>query len=111
VLLMDEPFGALDAQTRMVLQELLLNLWERERKTVLFVTHDIEEAILLADRIHVMTRHPGTIKATIEVDLPRPRAYESTVGSEFAELKTRVLRLIREETEEPAVRNGRDGRG
>jgi NitT/TauT family transport system ATP-binding protein len=99
VLLMDEPFGALDAQTRMVLQELLLRLWERERKTVLFVTHDIEEAILLADRIHVMTRRPGTIKATIPVDLPRPRAYESTVEAEFAELKAEVLRLIREETQ------------
>ncbi len=74
ILLMDEPFGALDAQTRLLMQELLLQIWEEDRTTVLFVTHDVEEAILLSDRIYVMTARPGRLKAEVTVDLPRPRS-------------------------------------
>jgi NitT/TauT family transport system ATP-binding protein len=73
VLLMDEPFGALDAHTRTRLQNDLLNIWERDRKTVLFVTHSVEEAVFLSDKVVVMTRAPGRIKVTVDIDLPRPR--------------------------------------
>jgi NitT/TauT family transport system ATP-binding protein len=73
VLLMDEPFGALDAHTRTRLQNDLLNIWERDRKTVLFVTHSVEEAVFLSDKVVVMTRSPGRIKRIIDIDLPRPR--------------------------------------
>jgi NitT/TauT family transport system ATP-binding protein len=98
VLLMDEPFGSLDAQTRMSMQELLLQVWERNRQTVLFVTHDIEEALLLADRVCVMTARPGRIKKTIDVGIPRPRAIEVTTSPEFNALRRDVLALIREES-------------
>jgi NitT/TauT family transport system ATP-binding protein len=73
VLLMDEPFGALDAHTRTRLQNDLLNIWERDRKTVLFVTHSVEEAVFLSDQVVVMTRSPGRIKQVVDIDLPRPR--------------------------------------
>ena len=98
VLLMDEPFGSLDAQTRSVMQELLLSVWERHHQTVLFVTHDIEEALLLADTVYVMTARPGRIKKRLIVDLPRPRALEVTTSPYFNELKREVLVLIREES-------------
>ena len=98
VMLMDEPFGALDAQTRSLMQELLLAVWERHHQTVLFVTHDIEEALLLADRVCVMTARPGRIKKSIEVRLPRPRALEITASPEFNALRLEVLALIREES-------------
>ncbi len=98
ILLMDEPFGALDAQTRMLMQELLLEVWERQRSTVLFVTHDVEEAILLADRIIVMTARPGKIKAEIQVTLPRPRKLVELESSpEFAAYKRQLLDLVRDE--------------
>ena len=70
---MDEPFGALDAHTRVRLQNELLDIWERDRKTVLFVTHSVDEAVFLSDRVVVMTRSPGRIKEIIDIDLPRPR--------------------------------------
>ncbi|MGH2499540.1 MAG: ABC transporter ATP-binding protein [Candidatus Limnocylindria bacterium] len=97
VLLMDEPFGALDAQTRVLMQEFLTALWERERKTVLFITHDIDEAVFLADRLYVMTARPGRIKAAIEVDLPRPRDFAIMTAPRFHELRDRALALVREE--------------
>src|SRR2546428_99426 len=97
VLLMDEPFGSLDAQTRLVMQELLLDVWERRHQTVLFVTHDVEEALLLADSVSVMTARPGRIKKRITVELPRPRALDLTTSPLFNELKREVLALIREE--------------
>jgi NitT/TauT family transport system ATP-binding protein len=98
VLLMDEPFGALDAQTRVVMQEILTNMWQRLRISVLFITHDIDEAIFLSDRIYVMTARPGRIKSEIVVPLPRPRTPEMTSTPQFQAL-TRTLRsLIREES-------------
>jgi NitT/TauT family transport system ATP-binding protein len=99
VLLMDEPFAALDAQTRLMMQEQLVQLWEQSKITVMFVTHDVDEAILLADRILVMTSRPGRIKAEITVELERPRSYERMISStQAAELKRHVFQLVREET-------------
>jgi len=97
ILLLDEPFGALDNQTRALMQELLLGIWERERKTVLFVTHDIEEAIFLATRVLVMTARPGRIKADIPVDLPHPRHYTMKTTPEFSSLKAQLTEEIRVE--------------
>jgi NitT/TauT family transport system ATP-binding protein len=97
ILLLDEPFGALDNQTRSLMQELLLGIWERERKTVLFVTHDIEEAIFLASRVVVMTARPGRVKADLAVDLPHPRHYTMKTSSEFSALKARLTEEIRVE--------------
>ena len=107
VLLMDEPFGSLDAQTRTLMQELLLALWERHHQTVLFITHDIEEALLLADRVCVMTARPGRIKKSIEVPMPRPRSIELTLSPEFNALRREVLELIREESVRAAMETGR----
>jgi ABC-type nitrate/sulfonate/bicarbonate transport system ATPase subunit len=103
VLLMDEPFGSLDAQTRTLMQELLLALWERHHQTVLFITHDIEEAVLLADRVCVMTARPGRIKKSIDVRMPRPRSIELTTSPEFNALRREVLELIREESVRAAM--------
>ena len=103
VLLMDEPFGSLDAQTRTLMQELLLALWERQHQTVLFITHDIEEAVLLADRVCVMTARPGRIKKSIDVRMPRPRSIELTTSPEFNALRREVLELIREESMRAAM--------
>ncbi|NPV56046.1 MAG: ABC transporter ATP-binding protein [Anaerolineae bacterium] len=100
ILLMDEPFGALDAQTRLLMQELLLDVWERERVTVLFVTHDVEEAIVLSDRIYVMTARPGRVKAEVVVDLPRPRSFlEAEFDPRFQALRRQLLGLIRSEAQ------------
>jgi NitT/TauT family transport system ATP-binding protein len=98
VLLMDEPFGALDSQTRVVMQEILTNMWQRLRLSVLFVTHDIEEAVFLSDRIYVMTARPGRIKAELEVPLPRPRTPAMTETPAFQQLVHRLKALIREES-------------
>lgn len=97
MLLMDEPFGALDAQTRLVLQELLLKIRAQEQNTVLFITHDIDEAILLADNVYVMSRRPGRLKARIPVDIPRPRDHRVTVSADFATIKGRIMDLLWEE--------------
>jgi ABC-type nitrate/sulfonate/bicarbonate transport system ATPase subunit len=98
VLLMDEPFGALDALTRQIMQEMLTDLWQRYRKTVLFVTHDIDEAIFLGDVIYIMTNRPGRIRTTLNVDLPRPRTFDMVSGPRFAELRNQVVGIIHEES-------------
>jgi NitT/TauT family transport system ATP-binding protein len=95
VLLMDEPFGALDAQTRSQMQETLTDIWERHKITVLFVTHDVDEAIFISDRVLVMSAHPGRIVADIPVDLPRPRHYDVQITTEFLRLKQRVVAELR----------------
>ena len=97
VLLMDEPFGALDSQTRWLMQELLLRIWESSHKTVLFITHDIDEAILLGDRVHVMTARPGRIKEIVPIDIARPRSTEVLTSSRFTTLKRHIMALVHEE--------------
>ncbi len=98
VLLMDEPFASLDEQTKIVLQGELLRIWENSRKTVVFITHSIDEAVLLADRVLVMTARPGRIKAEVRILLPRPRSvYELKGSPEYAELVGQVWSLLRDE--------------
>jgi NitT/TauT family transport system ATP-binding protein len=99
VLLMDEPFGALDAQTRVLLQEELIRLWEGSRKTVVFVTHSIEEAIFLADRILVLHARPGRVREIVDVHLPRPRTERTRQEPEFLALQRRLWEMIRSEAE------------
>ncbi|SDE95394.1 ABC transporter ATP-binding protein [Sporomusa acidovorans] len=105
VLLMDEPFGALDAQTRTVMQELLLNVWDESHKTILFVTHDVDEAVFLGDTIYVMTARPGRIKAKIDVTLPDERTFDLKLTDEFMGIKKEVMGLIREEAWKAANTN------
>ncbi|CAG9168998.1 ABC transporter ATP-binding protein [Cupriavidus pinatubonensis] len=97
ILLLDEPFGALDNQTRVLMQELLLGIWEASRKTVLFVTHDIDEAIFMANRVAVFSARPGRIKSEIAVDFPHPRHYTIKTSPEFSALKARLTEEIRAE--------------
>ena len=98
ILLLDEPFGALDAQTRQLMQELLTRVWEQHRLTVLFVTHDIDEAVFLSDRVLVMTNRPGRIKLDVPIRLERPRRFELISSLEFLEYKARLLASVREES-------------
>jgi NitT/TauT family transport system ATP-binding protein len=98
VLLLDEPFGALDAQTRIIMQQILTNIWQRLKTSVLFVTHDIDEAIFLSDRVYCMTARPGTIKAEIAIPLERPRHQSMMMSSEFLALRRGLMSLIREES-------------
>ncbi|MCW0234783.1 MAG: ABC transporter ATP-binding protein [Ferrovibrio sp.] len=98
ILLLDEPFGALDNQTRALMQELLLGIWEQHKKTVLFVTHDIDEAIFMANRVLVMTARPGKVKCDIGIDLPHPRHYTVKTTPEFAAYKARLTEEIRVES-------------
>ena len=94
VLLMDEPFGALDAQTRLTMQELLLDLWDQDKITVVFVTHDVDEALLLSDRVFVMTPRPGRIERVLDVTIPRPRSVED-LGADYLALRKEVLHRLR----------------
>jgi NitT/TauT family transport system ATP-binding protein len=98
VLLLDEPFGSLDAQTRLIMQQILTNMWQRLKTSVLFVTHDIDEAIFLSDRVYCMTARPGTIKAEIAIPLGRPRQQSMMMSSEFLALRRGLMSLIREES-------------
>jgi NitT/TauT family transport system ATP-binding protein len=98
MLLMDEPFGALDALTRHHMQELLTGIWEKHRLTVLFITHDVEEAVYLSDRVAVMTNRPGRIKTVVPIDLQRPRHYDMVASPEFQQLHRTVLNAIRSES-------------
>ena len=103
ILLLDEPFGALDNQTRVLMQELLLGIWESERKTVLFVTHDIDESIFMANRVAVFSARPGRIKTEIAVDFPHPRHYTIKTSPEFMAIKARLTEEIRAESMESAA--------
>jgi NitT/TauT family transport system ATP-binding protein len=106
VLLMDEPFGALDVQTKAIMSNELLGLWEQTKPTVIFVTHDLEEAIALADKVVVVTASPGTVKAVYDVDLPRPRGsvQEIRFGERFRELHHQIWGALREEVERAYAR-------
>jgi NitT/TauT family transport system ATP-binding protein len=100
ILLMDEPFGALDSQTRLQMQQLLLQVWGNAKKTVVFVTHDIDEAILLADRIYVMGARPGRIKEVLDVPIDRPRSMDVVMEPEFIRMKRRILELLHDDLAE-----------
>jgi NitT/TauT family transport system ATP-binding protein len=106
ILLMDEPFGALDVQTKAIMSDELLALWERTRPSVIFVTHDLEEAIALADLVVVMTAGPGTVKAVYEIDLPRPRGAVQEVRFEprFVELQQQIWESLRDEVQRAYAR-------
>jgi ABC-type nitrate/sulfonate/bicarbonate transport system ATPase subunit len=103
MLLMDEPFGALDHQTRELMQELLLGIWEAERKTVLFVTHDIDEAVFMGNRVVVMSARPGRIKLDRRVDIPHPRHYSVKTTPAFAQLKAELTEQVRVEVRAAAA--------
>lgn len=94
VILMDEPFCSLDAQTRLQMQQMLLKLWHELHMTVVFVTHDVDEAVFLSDRVVVLTRRPGSVKAELPIHLPRPRTLELLTSPEFTGLKRRALELL-----------------
>ncbi len=99
LLLLDEPFGALDSQTRLDMQRWLLTVWAETKKTVLFVTHDVDESIFLSDRVIVMSPRPGRIVAEIPVPLERPRTFESTTEPAFVDLKRQIVQLLHAEEE------------
>jgi NitT/TauT family transport system ATP-binding protein len=100
ILLMDEPFGALDSQTRLQMQQLLLRVWGNSKKTVLFVTHDIDEAILLGDRVYVMGARPGRIKQILDVPIERPRTLDMVMERSFIEMKREIFGLLHDDLEE-----------
>ncbi len=91
VMLLDEPLGALDSLTRQAMREWLLDVWQADRKSILFVTHDVEEAVYLSDRVYVMSGRPGRMQVSVDVPLPRPRTFEMTSSPQFLALKTRLL--------------------
>lgn len=100
VMLLDEPFGALDSHTRLMMQQWLLQVWQEQRKTIMFVTHDIDEALFLGDRVVVMSPRPGHVDAVLSVDLPRPRDVHVTTDERYIELKSSILDLIYGRTSE-----------
>jgi ABC-type nitrate/sulfonate/bicarbonate transport system ATPase subunit len=102
LVLLDEPFAALDALTRVQMQEWLLQLWESLRKTIILITHDVDEAILLSDRVYVLTARPGRLRMVMDVALPRPRNYHSVTTGEFNRLKATMLAALHEESSRPA---------
>ena len=99
ILLMDEPFGALDSQTRLQMQQLLLRVWGNSKKTVLFVTHDIDEAILLGDRVYVMGARPGRIKQILDVPIERPRTLDMVMERSFIDMKRKIFGLLHDDLE------------
>lgn len=103
MLLMDEPFGALDAQTRVVMQELLSKISRETKTTILFITHDIDEAVLLGDRIYVMSRRPGTIRDVLTVDLPKERNHECFILPQFVETKKKIMDMLWQESQDAAL--------
>jgi NitT/TauT family transport system ATP-binding protein len=103
LLLMDEPFASLDAQTREIMQQELLRIWNEARKTVLFITHQIDEAIYLSDRVIVLTVRPGRVKSVIPIPFPRPRALELKRTPEFTGYVDQVWKLIEEEVRESVM--------
>jgi sulfonate transport system ATP-binding protein len=111
ILLMDEPFGALDVQTKAIMSNELLGLWEQTRPSVIFVTHDLEEAIALADRVVVMTVGPGTVKGVYDIDLPRPRGEVQEIRFEprFLELHREIWESLREEVQRAYARTAEGG--
>jgi NitT/TauT family transport system ATP-binding protein len=106
ILLMDEPFGALDVQTKAIMQTELLGLWEQLRPSVLFITHDLDEAVALADRVFIMTSSPGSIKESFDIDLPRPRGEVQEIRHEkrFLELQGRIWASLKDEVERAYAR-------
>ncbi len=105
VILMDEPFANLDAQTRLIMREELLRIWERDKKTVILVTHNIEEAVMLCDRIAVMSARPGLIKEVVTVDIPRPRTMKSMRDPDFAKCIEKIWGLLRYDVDSALMRN------
>ena len=103
ILLMDEPFGALDYQTRLLMQKLLLRLWAHFRPTILFITHDVGEAIFISDRVIAMTRRPGRVKVVVEVRAPKPRDYKFIGSPEFTRLERELLVAVQSEVEDREV--------
>ena len=103
VMLLDEPFGALDSQTRLRMQQWLLGVWSDLSRTIVFITHDVDEAIFLADRVIVMSPRPGRIRQTFRIDLPRPRRVELLTAPEFIDLKREILSLVYSEDGVQAV--------
>jgi NitT/TauT family transport system ATP-binding protein len=108
ILLMDEPFGALDVQTKAIMSNELLGLWEESKPSVMFITHDLEEAVALADRVVLMTSGPGTIKGVYDIDLPRPRGAVQEIRFEprFLELHHQIWESLKDEVERTYARNG-----
>lgn len=105
ILLMDEPFGALDAMTRETMQEELLDIWQQERRTVVFVTHDIDEAVFLADRIHILQPRPGRLYRTLDINLPRPREPDLKQTDEFVEYRREAWRTLEEITDQSPTKD------
>ena len=94
VLLLDEPFGALDSLTRLRMQSWLLDIWQESAASILFITHDVDEAIRLSDRVYVLSERPARVVLTMEIDLPRPRPYETVLSPEFSKLKAHAIKFL-----------------